>query len=181
MFLVKKIIIPLLAVGLIISLWFNYKYYQQQKNIQALKSYTYNQFVTSVVDAGRALGYQSNAHNKKIASVRIGEGAMALKQWSIYCRTSSTKSAPHIDEIANYLSYVALILVDPTNEFKGDDVSGEKYVKKITKLFFEKLSENGALNDITNKNEDEIFNKLYHLIPNTKLKEPQGHIDVDFF
>jgi hypothetical protein len=180
MFTRKKIIFTLLLVGLIISLWFNLSYFQQQQQVYEWKKSTYNRFVGKIYSGGQLLGFQTSWYNKERAALEIGEAAMALYQWYIHSEKTESQTAPHVEEVAKYLSYVAYILVNPNGQFEGDDTVGEEYVKNIANVFYEELGENGAIGDITDENEEEIFNKLYELIPESQVEGTESRIDIFF-
>jgi hypothetical protein len=178
MFTRRKIIFAILILVLIISLWFNVSSFQQQQQVNEWKRITYNQFVAKVYSGGQLLGYKTPWYNKERASLEIGEAAMALYQWYIYSNKTDTETAPHVEEVAKYLSYVAYILVNPNGQFEGDDAKGEEYVKNIANVFYEELGKNGGIGDITDENEEEIFKKLYELIPE---KVEGTDIRIEFF
>lgn len=179
MFSGRKIIGVILAVGVILSLWFNYSYFHQQQEVREWQEITYNRFVGKLSSGARLLGFQTSWYNKEEASLEIGEAAMALYQWYTYSDQTGTETAPHVEEVANYLSYVASIFIDPDSQFEGDDVAGEKYVKNIMKVLDEETEKKGLIGDITEENEDEIFNKFYELIPKSKVQGIENR--VEFF
>lgn len=176
----RKIVITLLIVVFIISLWFNLSFFQQQQQVHEWKESTYNRFVGKIYSGGQLLGFQTSWYNKERASLQIGEAAMALYQWYLYSDKTETQTAPHVEEVAKYLSYVAYILVNPNGQFEGDDTEGEEYVKNIANVFYEELGESGVIGDITDENEEEIFNKLYELIPESKVEGTESRV-VFFF
>ncbi|WP_343840587.1 hypothetical protein [Salinibacillus aidingensis] len=176
----RKIISISLMVSLIISLWFNVSYYQQQQQVHEWKEITYNQFVSKIYSGGQLLGFQTSWYNKERASLEIGEAAMALYQWYIYSDKTETETAPHVEEIAKYLSYVAYILVNPNGQFEGDDSESEEYVKNIANVLYKELGENGVIGDITDEKEEKIFHKLYELIPESKVEGTESRIDFFF-
>lgn len=159
------------------SLWFNYQSFQQKQQVQSWKEYSYNQFVSGVISGGKLLGYHTSWYDTKKASLAIGEAAMAIKQWSMYCNRTHHSTVPNIENVANYLSYIALVLADPSQGFKGDSVEGKEYVKNITNLLFEELVANGHFGEITNENENKLFKEMYMLIPKDILKGAE----INFF
>jgi hypothetical protein len=173
----KRFIFIVLIIGFLTSLWLNYQHFQQQQHVIEWKEYSYNQFVSGVITGGQLLGYQTSWYDTKKASLAIGEAAVTLNQWIIYCDRAKNETAPHIKEVANYLSYIALIMADPNQQFEGDDIAGEEYIKKISKLLSEELVQNGAISDITDDNEEKIFNEMYNLIPKSKVEGTESRID----
>ncbi|QHS22041.1 hypothetical protein GWK91_03360 [Virgibacillus sp. MSP4-1] len=177
MFTGRKFISISLMVILIISLWFYVSDYQQQKQVHEWEELTYNQFVSKIYSGGQLLGFQTTWYNKERASLEIGEAAMALHQWYLYSNQTDTETAPHVEEIAKYLSYVAHILVNPNGQFEGDDSEGEEYVKNIANVLCKESGEKGVLGHITDEKEEKIFHKLYELIPKSKVEGTESRID----
>ncbi|WLD92849.1 hypothetical protein [Alkalihalobacillus sp. AL-G] len=173
-FTLKKLTLVMMGLGFLISIWFNYQDYKQEQRIQNWKEYSYNQFVSGVISGGHFLGYQTSWDNKKKAALAIGEAAMALNQRAIFCKRTIGSCAPHIEEVANYLSYIALVWADPNQGDKGDGVEGEEYIKNVTVFLIKELEENGAIIDIPVEKEEKIFNELYDLIPEVEEKRKSG-------
>jgi hypothetical protein len=178
----------------IVSLYMNYLYFRKHQRTQEWRHFSYNWFVTGVVQGAYNLGYGGTPHrDPKRAAVSVGEAAMALEQMAAYTDITHTQttpemrdqnsfqSPPHIEDVEHYLSYASAIMVNPNGAFHSGDVAdAEKYVVEITKLLFKEASQNGVLSDIPDSKADTIFNQMYNLIPNSIIQQNPGGPDERF-
>lgn len=187
----RRYIFALFLIGMVVSLWFNYRSYRRHALVHEWKHYAYNWFVGGVVQGAYELGYEGTSlKDPHVAAATIGEAAMALEQMAAYQDITSAgttpemrdqysfQSPPHVEDVEHYLSYAAAIIANPNQAFNtGDVADAKKYDIEITKLLFTEVAGKGkGLSDIPDSKASEVFTQMYNLIPKSIRSQYPGPV-----
>lgn len=142
----RRYIFALFLIGMVVSLWFNYRSYRRHALVHEWKHYAYNWFVGGVVQGAYELGYEGTSlEDPHVAAATIGEAAII----------ANPNQAFNTGDVADAKKY---------------DIE----ITKL--LFTEVAGKGKGLSDIPDSKASEVFTQMYNLIPKSIRSQYPGPV-----